>query len=162
RWRLRDVKRNAPRLPQHPPRRARDQIVDDPRQRARHVPRDRRIHLGADDMLEPQEFVVRGNLPVRPGCFDVPTGNELGLELRLADFSLALPDVVSAFPRLLEEHIVALRALRIEALDIKHMPPPYEHRIFLQRDPHDGASLCRPAGAAAMAAGSPAELGWPV
>ena len=104
--------------------RAGEQIVQRPAERARHLPPHRLRHVGADHLLLPQEFVARRDLPVRPGRIDGPVREIVGIDLQLADGCLQRPVLQKAPERAAEQIVVALRALRIVALDIEDMPPP--------------------------------------
>jgi hypothetical protein len=49
---------------------------------------------------------------------------EFGIDFQRPDVGLQRPDFQEAFPRALEDIVVALRALRIVALDVQNVTPP--------------------------------------
>ena len=104
--------------------RAGEKIVQHPAKRARHLARQWLRHVGADHQLLAQEFVARRHLPVRARGVDGPVCEVIGIDLQVTDGGPQRPVVQEAPERAAKQIVVALRALRIVALDVEDMPPP--------------------------------------
>ena len=113
-----------PRGPQDAKGRAADKIIERPKERARNLQPQRLGHLGPDEVLLAQELVARRDPPVRAAGFDVPMRLQFGIEFERTDLHIDRPDFQETLPGPLEDAVVALRALRVIALDIEHVTPP--------------------------------------
>src|SRR5262249_12286322 len=120
---IHDREAELPRGPHDAKRRAAEEIIERPEQRARDLLPQWLRHLGADEVLLAHELVARRDPPVRAGGIDIPVRLLLGIERERPDLYIDRPDFQEALPGPLEYAVVALRPLRIVALDIEDVTP---------------------------------------